>query len=71
VYCHFTKRAISLLPSLTKVYEKIIHDQLRHYFTQNNQLFSSQSGFRPKYSMDLAAAELVVRVIKLLDAGNK
>jgi hypothetical protein len=36
-------RPISLLPSLSKVYEKII-DQLRHYFTQNNLLFSSQYG---------------------------
>jgi hypothetical protein len=34
-------------------------------------LFSSQYGFRSKHSTNLAAAELIDRIIKLLDTGNK
>ena len=64
-------RPISLLPSLSKIFEKIMNDQLREYFTNNNLFYSSQYGFRSKHSTDLAAAELIDRITKSLDSGKK
>ena len=39
-------RPISLLPSLSKIYEKIVFNQLYSYFDSNNLLNSKQYGFR-------------------------
>ena len=64
-------RPISLLPSISKIYERIIHEQLMNYFVQSNLLFPSQYGFRPKHSTDLAAAEIIDRLTKTLDEGGK
>ena len=38
-------RPISLLPSLSKVFEKIVFKQLYDYFIRNNLLYNSQYGF--------------------------
>ena len=40
-------RPISLLPILSKVYEKIIFKKLYNYLTSNNLISNNQSGFRP------------------------
>jgi hypothetical protein len=42
-----------------------------NYFVQSDLLFSSQYGYRPKHSTDLAAAEIIDRLTKLLDTGKK
>ena len=39
-------RPISLLSNLSKIFEKIVYNQLYDYFTQNNLLSNNQSGFR-------------------------
>ena len=41
-------RPISLLLSLSKVYEKVVHTQLTSYFTNNNIFLPNQYGFRQK-----------------------
>ena len=38
-------RPISLLPIVSKVFEKVIHDQTMEYLTDNNILYKYQSGF--------------------------
>ena len=38
-------RPISLLPILSKIFERIIFESLYNYFTKNNLLVSCQSGF--------------------------
>ena len=48
-------RPISLLPSLFKIFEFVIFDQLLHYFVENNLLSMEQFGFRPGHSTELAA----------------
>jgi hypothetical protein len=60
-------RPISLLLSLSKVFEKAVHSQLLEYFTINNLFLPNQYGFRPKYSTETATLELVDRVLQLLD----
>ena len=50
-------RPISLLPSLSKVYERVIFDQLFQYMSNNDLLNISQYEFRPGHSTELAALE--------------
>ena len=40
-------RPISLLPICSKIFEKIIFDNMYTFFTENNLLSKHQSGFRP------------------------
>ena len=41
-------RPISLLPTISKVFERIIFDQMYHYINSNNLLAEQQYGFRKK-----------------------
>ena len=60
-------RPISLLPTISKVIEKIIFTQLSTYFNENKLIFDNQYGFRPKHSTEYAALELVDRIITHMD----
>ena len=59
-------RPISLLPSLSKIFERVVFDQLPGYFTNNN-LCLDQFGFRPGHSTELAALLLVDHLITQMD----
>ena len=52
-------RPVSLLTSISKVFEKVAHIQLSEYFVKNKLFFSSQYGFREDHSTELATLELV------------
>ena len=52
-------RPISFLPSLSKIFERVIFQQLLDYFTNNNLLCLDRFGFRPGHSTELAALRLV------------
>ena len=51
-------RPISLLPAISKVFEKIVFQQVYDYVTDNNLLYESQYGFRKLNSTELAALEI-------------
>ena len=53
-------RPISILPSMSKILEKIIYKRLYIFLQVNDILIPNQYGFRKKYSTDYA-------IIKLLD----
>ena len=63
-------RPISLLPAISKIFEKAIYNQLYNYFQTNKLFYSSQYGFRAGHSTELAALELVDRVIHDMDNGK-
>lgn len=63
-------RPISLLPSMSKIFERIIYDQIFEYFTDNGLFASNQYGFRRAHSTELAASEILDRVINSLDVGK-
>ena len=63
-------RPISLLPSLSKIFERVVFNQIRAYFTAHNLYYSGQYGFREKHSTQLAALELVDRITRDLDIGS-
>ena len=52
-------RPISLLPTMSKIFERIIYKQLYAYFDNNNIMSEQQYGFRTKHSTELAAVKLV------------
>ena len=60
-------RPISLLPAISKVFEKVAHIQLTNYMTSNNLLFNHQYGFREGHSTELALLEFIDRLYNLLD----
>ena len=63
-------RPISLLPSFSKIFEKVIYQQTYSYFQTHNLLYSSQYGFRSGHSTELAGLEIVDRIIQELDKNE-
>jgi hypothetical protein len=63
-------RPISILPSVSKIFEKVMHKQIVSFFQTNNLFYESQYGFRAKHSTELAVLELVDRLGKSMDAGG-
>ena len=62
-------RPISLLPLLSKLFEKIIHIQTQDYLDQNNILYKYQSGFSTKHSTDTCLSLLNGKVLAGIDNG--
>lgn len=60
-------RPISILPVLSKILEKIIDNQLRHHFNQNNLIPNIQSGFRPGYGCSAALLKITDDIFHNLD----
>ena len=55
-------RAISLLPAISKVIEKIMYSQLDNFFKTQQHLYANKYGFRTEHSTEFAALELAHRV---------
>ena len=70
VYSLGNYRPISILPSISKVFEKAVFDQLYSYFSQNAYFCKNQYGFRKQHSTEHAILELVDRITLELDNGN-
>ena len=62
-------RPISLLSAISKLFEKVVYNQLYEYFTKNKLFHENQYGFRTKHSTELAVTELTDRI--LINIDNK
>ena len=60
-------RPISILPVISKVYEKVFYNRLYNYFSVNNLLSSSQFGFRSGASTEHALLKFSDDLLKLFD----
>ena len=60
-------RPISLLPTISKVFERVLYVQIYEYFNLNSLLCEQQYGFRSKHSTELATIKLVDNIIKGMD----
>ncbi len=63
-------RPISILPALSKIFEKVIFRQIYNYFQEKNLFYNAQYGFREGHSVELAALELVDRITIEMDKMN-
>lgn len=63
-------RPISLLPAISKIFEKVIFKQLYAFFHEKKLFYNAQYGFRTEHSTEFAALELVDRVIVEMDKMN-
>ena len=62
-------RPISLLPLISKIFEKIVHDQMIDHLAQYNILYKYQSSFRAKHSTDSCLLYLNDKILKSFDNG--
>ena len=60
-------RPISLLTSISKVFEKVVFLQLTKYFQDNGLFYDCQYDFRENHSTEMATVELLDRIISALD----
>ena len=51
-------RPISILPSISKIFEKVIYNQLYTYFVENNYFSKTQYGFRKLHYTEFAILEI-------------
>ena len=65
--CNYRSR--SLLPLISKVIEKAIHDQTSTFLNSKNLLYTYQSGLRKKHSMDFCLSYLNDKILTGLDRG--
>ena len=63
-------RPVSLLPILSKIFEKVVFIQVYEYFTENDLLYKSQYGFRKLHSTELAALEFADKIVSNLEKGK-
>ena len=63
-------RPISLLPLISKIIERIIHDQTQVFLDENKILFTYQSGFRKHYSTYTCLSYLADRVRNGFEKGS-
>lgn len=64
---HTNYRPISVLPSFSKIFEKVVVVRLMDYLNQHTLLTDSQYGFRPKRSTELALHHLSQCIYTALD----
>jgi Reverse transcriptase (RNA-dependent DNA polymerase) len=64
-------RPISLLPSFSKIFEKVVHMRLESYILKKNILISSQYGFRNKHSSYMALLDMYDKLTHSFDKGHR
>ena len=70
INCLNNYRPISILPAVSKVFEKVMSNQLIKYFQNSKLFYSSQYGFRQGHSTELAILENVERITSNLENGK-
>ena len=63
-------RPISILPIVSKVFEREVFNQVYRYLSENSLLSRFQSGFRPKHSTLSALIQMCDDWLQNMDNGN-
>ena len=60
-------RPISLLPNLSKIFERVMYNRVENFLTSTNQLYYLQFGFRKSYSTNHALLSIVEQIREAMD----
>ena len=63
-------RPISVLPVLSKIFEKLVNNRLIEYLEKHNILYKHQYGFREGHSTKLAVTNLINQLVHYQDEGR-
>jgi hypothetical protein len=63
-------RPISILPAVSKIFEKAIQKQMTMFFEAHSMFYHSQYGFRSQHSTEFAVLELTDRLSTSMDKGE-
>lgn len=63
-------RPVSVLPSFSKIFEKIIYIRLTDFINRNDLLYKYQFGFRQNYSTSMALTYLVDNILTHVQNGE-
>ena len=55
------------MPTISKIFERVMYTQLYYCFNVNNLLSKQQYGFRSQHSTELASVKLVDFILKEMD----
>ena len=64
-------RPISILPAISKIFERLAYTGIHSFLQQNNILNENQFGFRKGYSTEMALASFVEKITSALDKGQQ
>ena len=63
-------RSISILPTISKIFERHINKHLMSYLNKYSLIHETQSGFRPKHSCQTALVMLIDKWMSCIDQGD-
>jgi hypothetical protein len=63
-------RPVSVLPSFSKIFEKIMYDRIMSFINKNQLLYDYQFGFRKNRSTSMALIKLLDNITNALDNGE-
>ena len=63
-------RPVSILSIVSKIFEKVVYDQIELYFKEKKLLYEFQSGFRSGFSTDTCLIHLTDFIRHEMDKGN-
>ena len=63
-------RPISVIPTFSKIFEKLVYNRLLNYLTRYSVLYQHQYGFRSNHSTSMAVLEMVDKITEAID-NNK
>ena len=64
------KLDVSILPTISKVLEKLMLTRLTKYLDKSKIIYEHQFGFQKNRSTTLAVLDLSTRITRALDSGN-
>ena len=63
-------RPISIFPFFSKIYERLMYNNVFNFMNEKELIYKYQFGFRQKHSTQQAIITLVDKITKSLDSGD-
>ena len=69
IWFQHTKKKIPFLPIDWKIFERVLHNNIYEFFTENNLIYPNQSGFKPGDSWVNQLLSITHEIYKSFDNG--